>query len=355
MKQHEREKIVRRIVAGKVYAKLDYLDQELNVVFTDPDNDIIYYSELVYEKHFEKCIENKIMTLEQSYAVLKERGEWNDEKEAKIQKTKEEVDYLQENFERFAFQKAQQRAMMASIERGKKLLDDLIREKNQLFESTAEFLAERAKKRYIVSKIYQTEDDVNTNNMPNFLDTLCLAYFDKYLVTEKQLREIARTDPWRLYWCMNKQTGNSLFKNAITEITQYQYLLCSWSRVYDYAYENNERPTDDIIENDDKFDIWLSTKIAKDNKERQKRALELNLPKNNTGVGRSEVFIMADAEGAKDVYNLNDPMARTNIKKRTEFIQKKGYVREQDLPDVQKELRMAMNQQGQQEILRRSK
>lgn len=51
---------------------------------------------------------------------------------------------------------------------------------------------------------------------------------------------------------------------------------------------------------------------------------------------------MADSDGAKRVYNMNDPGARIQIKARQKLLEQQGIIREQDMPDSQREMRQQL-------------
>lgn len=351
MNYKEKEKIVRRIVLGKVFAKVKWKQEEIPVQFIDPSQDILYEADLIYDEKYQSCIDNEVLTLEESHQLLIDRGDWSKEEETKLETIQKEIKILQSELTNSRFQKNYERSLLNSIEKGKRLVKELSTKKNQLFDTTAEFIAERSRKHFIISKIANI--NIPKEVSPHFLDLLSISYFDTHMINEEQLREIARSDPWRLYWSMIKETGNSLFKTAITEITQYQYLLCSWSRMYDFAFENQDRPSDEIIEDNERFDAWCEAQIKKNERERNIKSIEDRFPKNNSGIGRQEIFFLADSEGAKEVFELNDGFTRKALQAREKFIKEKGVVRDQELPDVKKDLRMAMNQYASQETQKR--
>jgi hypothetical protein len=130
-------------------------------------------------------------------------------------------------------------------------------------------------------------------------------------------------------------------------MTEYQYALVSWTKVYDFAFESDNRPTDDVLEDDDQFDGWYKAEVDRILKEIKKNQNDYgkNSVSSNSGnkIGRSEVFIPADAEGSREVYDLNDPIARSNIKQRQKLLEAKGACREDEMPDTKREIQMCLN------------
>lgn len=359
MDHYQRNRLVRRIIIGKLDTEADWQNTVYKLSFQDPTLEILYQSDVLYQNSYKKLLEDSsVMTLEQSHKQLIERGHWSVEQDQKIEKINKEIEILQERLPSLRFKKTAEKTVINSIEKGKAKLKELNDIKNQLFPYTAEFISERSKRHFIIRNITKINDCLllNTNFAKNnsFLDFLSVYYYDEHSISTSQLRELSRTDPWRLYWTLSKDTGTSLFRTPATEITDYQYWLVYWSKVYDFAYESQDRPTEDVISDDEKFDAWYKWQSKKIDDELKKRSLDNSFP-NNSGVGRQETFIIADKEGAKDVYDMNDQQSRAIIKERENFIKEKGEVKDQYLPDVQRDLRVLMNQAASSETINRSR
>jgi hypothetical protein len=123
----------------------------------------------------------------------------------------------------------------------------------------------------------------------------------------------------------------------------WQYLLCYWSQIYDYVFESPDGPKGEDVNDNEVIDNWLMLQAA----EQEKKTLGETGPKinNNRIANAQEVFVMADTpEDAKKVYKeLNSPSARRKIQQRQKWIQDKGSVKEQNLPDTKRMLQMEMN------------
>jgi len=122
-------------------------------------------------------------------------------------------------------------------------------------------------------------------------------------------------------------------------MTDLQYSLVFWSKLYDFAFESMDRPSHEIIADDEKFDHWYKTECERLEGELKKNKLK-NTIDDAYGGGGSEVFIPADREGAKEVYDLNDLNAKNRITQRQKAIEIKKEVREEQLPDVKRDIQM---------------
>lgn len=352
----ERSILARRIISGKSIMEIVYNSNSYRVDLVDPTLFILSEADWVYNKSYKKLKEETdIMTLEESYELLIEQKQWNAELEKEFLEIQQDITTLHKQLNKAKFNKAVQKAIKKTIDKGQIRLQELFLIKNQLRNSTIEFMAERTKNRFIMSKIVQSIMEIDSGlnqseliDNTNFIDTLIVYYFEESGIAESKIRELARTDPWRLFWTTAKDTGTSLFRHPSVEMTELQQNLVLWTRVYDFAYASLNRPTDDIIDDDEAFNAWYKSEYERiDNETRQSNLTD-------TFGSANEIFIPSDAEGAKEVYKLNDQMARLTIQSREKAILAKGEIKEQALPDVKARLQMEMNKMGMESVKNRS-
>jgi len=195
----------------------------------------------------------------------------------------------------------------------------------------------------IVSKIYKVLNiEIDFSQNIRFLDILAVYYFEENAISMQQLRELARTDPWRLYWTASKESNIPLFPHSSVEMSEWQYLLVLWTKIYDFAYSSNNRPSDEIISDDTLFDNWYNAESNKIKKEIASNKSSVNSPISG-GNGIQETFIPADLEGAREVLELNNEEAARHIKSLHKRIQENDEVPDASLPLSQNLLRMEAN------------
>ena len=155
--------------------------------------------------------------------------------------------------------------------------------------------------------------------------------------TEKVIRELAKTNPWKGYWSLRDKDKNIFNKHPL-EMTFNQSHLISWSRAYENVYESMECPTEDVIQDNDAFDGWM----IKQRKERENsRNEKFGESLTNKHQGANEVFVFAPTEqDAERVNNLNNPAAKMQKRARTEQIysSEEGGVHYQQFRDVKMNL-----------------
>jgi hypothetical protein len=349
----EKQQIIRRIASGKLHALVPFQNDEYYVIFTDPSLELSTEADWIYKKRYKALVAEGALTLEQSYDILKRDGTWSDQLEKEYKTVEKDLDILNKHLPSVKFNKTEEKAIKSTITKGKKRLEELYRIKNQLITSTAEYLANLNKRRFIISRISKV-DNPELLDIPMFKDTLIVYYFEESGISESQLRNIARSEPWRLYWTTSKDTGTPLFPHSAVEITDHQYMLVHWSRLYDFAYNSTRRPTNDIIDDDIRFDAWFKAEVDRIDADLKQQSIEDSMGGGSSGPGYTERFIPADEQGAKEVYELNDVMSRAKIAQRQKTIAKEGEVKEQNLPDVQASLQQEVNKATVQGIKNRS-
>lgn len=342
MDHRTKSQLVRRISSGRLKSTIELAGSPIDVSFIDPTSDILYDAGVVYDRVLADMKEGGCISLEDSYEILIEREVWTVEKEKQIKDLEIEIDILKERLPSLEFQIQEQKRALESIRIKDEKIDKLKEEKNQLWPSTAEYFAETAKRKHIIQNISKISSSYNVdlNINKTVSNELINCYYGKNAVSEAQIRELARSDPWRVYWRTSKECCMPLFSGVMSNITEYQYDLISWSTIYDFAYNSTNRPSDEVIQNDIKFDVWY--KKEADRISRESRSNQDDM-KGIKGVGSKEVFIPADAEGARKVYDMNDPGSRQKIRDRQEYVKRRGMVAEQHLPDVKRQLAMEAN------------
>lgn len=122
-----------------------------------------------------------------------------------------------------------------------------------------------------------------------------LAKKNKQQLSQIQIRNIAKTNPWKSYWAANKPNA---IKHNILNYEQTSLIM--FSKMYDSIYEHPECPDEDVIQDNDMLDGWLLLTKEKQNREKKTRELENKNPKMKNA---TEVFL--PAKNKTDINNIN--------------------------------------------------
>lgn len=333
----ESEKVLRRIMSGKLYKTVEFQGTNIDVVFTDPSTSIMAEVDFVYDKNYQAMKNTGILTIEEIFNTLSKTGDWTEDMEKRLSKLETQRKVMQKQLTIVGLKPNDKYMLTEGLSLTEQEIMRLYRVKNSLLSSSLEYLCDTHKKRFLMKKIVTVNDKSLLENSI-FLDTLIVCYYSE-TIEDSVLRQLARSHPWRLYWVVAKDTGSDLFGKSISELTSLQYSLLFWTKLYDFAYENTNRPSNEVIEDDEKFDEWYKEEAKRLNNEQPKT----NAKKpSEAGLG-GEVFVLATKETAKEVYGRNVGVAAQTVQQRRKLIEKKNNVAELDLPDIKQKLIIQRN------------
>lgn len=323
-------------------------DNKLFIVY-DP----IPYQKLLGEYEYERAytrLLSSCLSENDALILLRDKKLWTDTSD-------KELEYLNKRLQEIETKMAEHRFNSEAVdlfnEQKTKLTiqkEFLIKAKTTLTTKTAEYLASLERyKFYIFLNTYSFDNSFQEHkywlsydefrNAPEYLvnKLMSCSLFDDRL-TEKNLRSLARSEFWRTVWAAARKNNGSILDRPLMNITDPQRILITWSIIYDSTYENPECPDQSVIEDDDLFDEWLKQSSNKRNSEKVKI-------KNEKIANSKEVGIMVSSvEDAKKVFELNDKENQKIIQERNEAISKIGVIKEGNLPDVKRDIKLKLNQ-----------
>jgi len=99
--------------------------------------------------------------------------------------------------------------------------------------------------------------------------------------------------------------------------------------MYDSVYESLDRPSDDIIEDDEKLDKWFEEQ----REERKKDAKRKQREKSSTSRHPEQFIMVNNEEEADEIYDMNDKLTLAKIQKEIRQISQseKKYIDEVEL------------------------
>ncbi len=280
-------------------------------------------------------------------------GQWSQVDEDKISGLREDIHKVKRGLLDLLFRPEHLEKARSLLRRAEFALVEKISERQSLLRSTAEAHALLAQQRYIIGQItfidngdkfWPTREIFDASSDLKLIDHLCTLFFRTSRIGIGKMRLIARSNIWRAIWSCSRKTGD-LFSKPIIELSANQQELIHWSCIYDNVYEAVERPSEDIIDDDDLLDSWFIRQGEKIEDRAKKESGEKIASNKGRKGGRNEQFIFSDEKGAKRVYDLNDQQTRRTIQVKQALVHKEGSVKEKNMPDSQNEIRkIAMDQ-----------
>jgi len=156
---------------------------------------------------------------------------------------------------------------------------------------SVEYFAERERSTYILGRctlhfpsmqpVWATHEDLLEETNKVLIANLTRLFFAGQITEEAEIRRLARSGLWRTKWLASKKNRGvkTLFGVEMYDLTIDQFYLVYWSQVYDSAFEAMEPPSDDIINDDKLFDLWLEEQAEKRKQERKRSELDKKVNK----------------------------------------------------------------------------
>lgn len=346
MEHADTERLIDVISWGKTLV----FDSSVQLTLRNPTPEEKARAALIYTQALTTATAIGLLTETETLASLVEFGQWSEKKEQEIEGIQKDIKTIRRGLLDFLFQRDKLEKARKLLRSAELALTKRLIARQELVKTSAETQALLEQQRYLISKITENEDGhpywSSSEAFGEEADTelvqrLCLIFFEISIPTAT-LREIARSGTWRAIWGAAKNFGNP-FDASMSEWSQVQRELIHWSIAYDNVYEAYERPSEDVVEDDDLLDSWFMRQHEKIEARTNKAAGESQAKgKGPRKGGRNEQFIMSDEEGAKKIYDMNDPMSRVKIRARQKVLNQRGSVQEQHMPDSQQEIKQQL-------------
>ena len=238
-----REFLIATIRSGKVYIK------DFNITIRPPELQDVIDSYDAYMEAFEEARSDGLMDSKELDTFMLVTEAWtdiDDEAVKTVEKSIEESKLsLYEKYLNDDFVKVNRKRL-----RRQEILSTLLSKKNSMYMQSAEQYAEMSRLLFIVKKCCtESAFDIDDN-----IDDLIVAY-QKNILSDTEIRELCRTEPWRSLWSMAEKSGIRLFINEEPTINQRNIVL--WSRTYDSVHESMDTPPKEVIDDDDFLDGWF--------------------------------------------------------------------------------------------------
>jgi hypothetical protein len=334
-----KQELVDRICQGRLYAVVEFKDQPLTVTFTDPTREDLQYANFLSNTLWKD--DGSCLTQEEAIQLLIEQGEWSEEMDSQLTDLEESLQKVKKELVINQYHSTKKAFLEDVLINMTKDIDALNKKKYQLWDKTVEYSKLIFARRWLIKKLAQVHEPEYHKFLENFsfVDTLTVYYYDRGLPETKDIRLIARSEPWRLIWNVSKDTKGQLFRNDLYNLTDLQYQLVLWSKIYDFAYNHTESPSEDIIDNDDQFDAWYKEAVE----EMKSKQQNSNNSNSHNKRQHQHKFVLADKEGARKVWDMNSPAVRAEMAQRQKMINEKGAVKETEFPDAQLEIAIMKN------------
>ena len=340
MKQHEREYFTSRIRSGIYKVQFANLDLVIKPLTIEEELEV----QEAYTLAFLDAEDDGLVSHDEMLKNLEARGLWSKEDEEKEEALKKDID----SFKVELYQNRTNSKLLEKIRQylavAKMALIEVSNKRYQNYENTVEGYAIKHKNKEAVKKAARNKDGAPYIFSEEDPLEEVVAVYTGLVLSEKAIREIAKTEPWRSLWILSESKVFELFANKGKELTPDQRNLLIWSRMYDNIHESMDCPPDEVIEDDDMLDGWLL--IQKKKREQEQVQNEVANKTSNSKISNSdEIFVMAGTQEDANKINSSNSFHNQQIKKqRMQIVQQQGEAKDLDFPDQQLKMRQKSNQ-----------
>jgi hypothetical protein len=305
-----------------------------------------------YKMFYKRAIDEGFLTQEGEKKLLRQNLVWSDRDEQEMKQMVEDIKKLNAGRSQYRFQSNKLKSIDTATKRLEEEVTGHLLRKNSFLSQTANYQAMQDKFQFLLREctedlhgrlIWPTQEDLDADQDMKRVNFLISKIFYEKIFPESEIRKIARNEPWRTTWRLSVKTGTSLFNRSASEFTRTQSDLCHWSMLYDSVYESMECPGSDVIEDDELLNRWFI-----DQYEKKSGNETTSSEVSNAKISQAqEVFIKVDTpEDAKKVYEtMNTSESRRIIQSRQKALFEKGELREDELPDVKRNISMQKTQE----------
>jgi hypothetical protein len=342
------DKIFYRIICGYFFIFIDNIKYKI----INPSIHIKYEAEILYDEIIEdNKYDKRWMTENEINLYLELNNIWNKQNEKQLKQLEKLIeDFKIELFLNFTDEK-KRTFFRKQLSQTRKNIDELYKNKNCMSHLDIKTHAMSVKNEFILmNTIYDMNNNlVFKNPYSESLEykklQLFIAEILDYNITPQIIRKLVKTDFWKSYTAVINLTMD------LDKISDDYRHLISLHKMYDNVRQHPECPSDQIIEDDDALDGWFLHQNRKIEKEKKKNTI-LNKFGGNIKEKAGEVFVMSqDLEEVKDIYDLNNPEQKQNIRELIIAAQNnKDGIKWQDLPYVQRQIRQQANEQFKEKV-----
>lgn len=354
----------------------DYIDRPPgldHVVLRDIKIEDRNIYQFIRDTELNKAIAEGVRSEQELLAFAREGGYWGKFEDEIEAKSDDHLAFLQAEFEAKKKFKARQNIIKLQIEDVIAKKEAVSKKRTEFRINSAEYVAHEFASFALLRRVaydlngkqlFSNEQDFvhYKNSYIIFLYYLVQEMMNEGFLSIKNIRAIAKSTEWRLIWVLSRENLPAIFNRPVGDMNVNHRMLIYWSRIYDSAFERPEPPSNEIINDDERFDNWLvekdtGSKVKEDrasDHQEEGRMIEgyyvedcyCGMKAKNKGKGLGERMPHAAhclygtwhentpeerAKIAQRIYGRNNPSVRKFISSELDNVERKGVIEEQHL------------------------
>lgn len=263
------------------------------------------YASHMHEKTLRDAKNTGVPDADELIKLAIEVEEWTQDEEDFIKEAEQELEKMKSTHEHETVL-MRKRKMAVSIKTVEDKYQELKTKRESFVVNSCEYLANRSYILFLVqqlthdvqgNRLWNTEQEFHTaaDKYGNFIAFLCAEVLTEGMFDTSTIRSVARAIEWRMIWGLNRENLVDLFNRPIADFSQNQKMLVYWSRVYDSVYEDPNKPEEEVIQDDEQLDMWLSNRQDEDKEDKNQHASA-----GKTGTDHHERMQMLDGHHSEE-------------------------------------------------------
>lgn len=316
------------IVSAKYYTKVFFDSKEIVLCLVHPFCADRLYSDFLYESAYNEAIDNGLLPKDELKKIIRKRGLVTEKDERYEQDLIKRIEGQEALFDKMRFVKDKKNKVKENIIKLKSELFELRSKINRFYSFSAENIANEVKINYLcwascykesgVDRLWDRYSDFESEKNFSFrskIVNIVLTFLVGF--SEKTLRKLARSSDWRIRYVSSVKASFPLFSRKPDDYTKDQIALMYWSNFYQNIYEMlpEDRPADDVIENDVLLDAYMQEYY----KSLEQDRLVSKSKKMGTNAFDSDEVIVTQFNDLYDKLDYDDPKEASRNKNATDL------------------------------------
>jgi len=319
-----------KIFVGYDYRYIEKGSGEILLKFKHPDIKTKVEAQFVYDRAYKRATELGMLPVEELAELIDKRQIFSEKDRLRLTKLESQLEAQEFLLSKTTKVKANRDRIKGIISKLTSEIVELRYKKTSKLTMSAESKAEEERSFFICSACVYNEDD--TLFWASYQDALketdltlkdnILYEFIKFYggISTPIIRELARSNIWRIRYINSQKTSDPLFGVPTSEYTVDMLHLTYWSSYYQNIYEMlpEDRPSDLIIEDDTALDAYMKSYYEERNREDAARRSKNQNKGKLSAFNNEEVIVTRSNELYEDI-EYNKPREAQRIKDRADI------------------------------------
>jgi len=318
-----------------IFSSVDFVYVgNLLIMFKHPTNITKQRANIVYEKAYSDAINGGLLSQKDLEELIDKRNIITTAEKKFLKKLKDQLEAQLVLLSKTTRVKANQDRIKSIITKIRRDIFEIESKKNAKLMMSAENKAEEEKTVFMASRctfkedeslFWPTYDDIKNDTKIDLRDKILLKFLKFYSgFSSSIIREVARSNLWRIRYINSVKTSDPLFGVPASEYSSNQLSLAYWSNYYQNIFDMSaeDRPSELIIDDDESLDAYMKSVYEERNRDDASRRSKSNRSGKLSAFNSEEVIVTRSHElyeeikydTPKEAQKLKD---RVDLKKRT--------------------------------------